>query len=110
MVIGGNDMGQYLIIKYKGGDIDESNYSRVLADEGYSSFRWADAPGVVYPDHSHSNDQSHWILSGRLQLTVKEYGTCLLEAGDRDIMPAGTIHSARVVGDEPVIYLIGEKR
>ena len=29
--------------------------------------------------------------------------------GDRDFMPAGTYHSARVAGDEPVMYLVGEK-
>lgn len=103
-------MEQYRVIKYDGITIDESNCGRVLADEGYSSFRWSDAPGAVYPDHQHSTDQSHWILSGRLELTVEGYGAFVLEAGDRDIMPAGTIHSARVVGDEPVVYLIGEKR
>ncbi|MBX3292203.1 MAG: cupin domain-containing protein [Acidobacteria bacterium] len=102
-------MEQYRVIKYDGGTIDESNCSRVLADEGYFSFRWSDAPGAVYPDHHHSTDQSHWILSGRLELTVEGYGTFVLEAGDRDIMPAGTKHSARVLGNEPVVYLIGEK-
>lgn len=32
----------------------------------------------------------------------------MLEAGDRDFMPAETYHSARVIGDEAVLYLVGE--
>jgi quercetin dioxygenase-like cupin family protein len=50
------------------------------------------------------------VISGTLELTVEKFGTFILEKGDRDLMPAGTYHSARVIGDEPVIYLIGEKK
>lgn len=103
-------MGLYRIIKHEGGGIDEALYRRVLADEGYSVFCWTDVPGSQYPDHQHSNDQTHWILSGNLELTVEGHGAFLLEPGDRDIMPAGTVHSARVIGAKPVSYLIGEKR
>jgi quercetin dioxygenase-like cupin family protein len=48
-------------------------------------------------------------VRGALALTVDgvEY---VLEAGDRDFLPAGTTHAARVVGDEPVVYLIGARR
>jgi quercetin dioxygenase-like cupin family protein len=47
-------------------------------------------------------------VRGALALTVDgtEY---VLRAGDRDWLPAGTVHAARVVGDEPVTYLIGSK-
>lgn len=77
--------------------------------EGYSVFRWSDVPGAVYADHEHDEDQSHWIISGTLELTIKEFGTVRLDPGDRDFMRAGTVHSARVIGKEPVIYLIGAK-
>jgi quercetin dioxygenase-like cupin family protein len=43
---------------------------RQLENEGYSVFEWSDAPGTVYGPHSHAEDQSHWILSGELELTV----------------------------------------
>lgn len=41
-----------------------------------------------------------------LALTIdgEEY---ILRAGDRDWLPAGTLHAARVVGHAPVTYLIG---
>ena len=78
--------------------------------EGYGVYRWCDRPGAAYGVHIHSDDQSHWVLSGRLRLTVNGSREFELGPGDRDFMPAGTEHSARVVGDEPVVYLVGEKR
>lgn len=79
-----------------------------LEDEGYSVFEWTDAPGTKYGPHSHPEDQSHWILSGVLELRVG-HETYTLRAGDRDYLPANTMHSAFVPGDEPVTYLIGAK-
>lgn len=80
-----------------------------LENEGFSVFDWSDPPRAIYEAHKHSKDQSHWIISGALELSVEGAGTYVLRAGDRDFLPAETSHSARVVGDEPVIYLIGEK-
>jgi len=82
----------------------------ILVLEGFSVFQWSDQPGRIYGKHMHADDQSHWVVSGRLELMVEGYGTFVLEAGDRDFMPAGTYHSARVLGDEPILYLIGEMR
>src|SRR5262249_42666639 len=79
-----------------------------LRDEGYSVFQWSDAPGTKYGPHSHPEDQSHWILSGELELRVG-YETYVLRAGDRDFLTANTTHSAFVPGDQPVVYLIGAK-
>lgn len=79
-----------------------------LEGEGYSVFQWRDAAGTKYGPHSHAEDQSHWILSGELELRVG-HETYTLRAGDRDYLPAHTIHSAFVPGDEAVTYLIGAK-
>jgi quercetin dioxygenase-like cupin family protein len=81
---------------------------RQLLDEGYSVFQWSDAPGTTYGPHAHAEDQSHWILSGQLELRVG-HEIYTLRSGDRDFLPANTIHSAFVPGDEPVTYLIGAK-
>lgn len=81
----------------------------ILVSEGYNVFPWVDQPEMVYGIHMHNEDQSHWVISGSLELTVERVGTFVLEAGDRDFMPARTYHSARVIGEEPVTYLIGEK-
>ncbi len=79
---------------------------RRLQAEGYAVTEWTDAPGTVYPLHSHVEDQSHWIISGQLELTV-DNETYTLSPGDRDFMPANTFHAAFVPGNEPVQYLIG---
>lgn len=81
----------------------------ILVQEGYRVYQWCDQPERVYAKHKHGEDQTHWIISGKLELEVERVGTFILEAGDRDFMPANIYHSARVIGDEPVVYLIGEK-
>jgi quercetin dioxygenase-like cupin family protein len=79
-----------------------------LQSEGYSVFQWTDAPGTSYGPHAHTEDQSHWIISGALELRIG-YESYVLRAGDRDFLPANTMHSAFVPGEEPVAYLIGAK-
>ena len=87
---------------------DAATLSELLQDEGYSVFEWSDAPGTVYGPHAHAEDQSHWIISGALELTVSDE-SYTLRPGDRDFLPANTTHSAFVPGREPVRYLIGAK-
>ncbi len=89
---------------------DAAGLRSEMEREGYSVFEWSDAAGRTYAEHSHGEDQSHWIISGKLELTVAGFGKVVLEAGDRDFMPAGTVHSARVVGEKEVVYLIGAKK
>jgi quercetin dioxygenase-like cupin family protein len=101
----------YRIKKWKGADAPEPEAMRqIMLSEGYEVFQWSDSPATTYASHFHSEDQSHWIISGSLELTIDGDGRFVLESGDRDFMPAGTYHSARVVSDEPVVYLIGEKQ
>jgi quercetin dioxygenase-like cupin family protein len=82
---------------------------RVLESEGYAVFQWCDQPNAAYGLHKHGEDQAHWIVSGKLELTIEAVGTFVLAAGDRDFLPAHTYHTARVVSEEAVVYLIGEK-
>jgi len=88
---------------------DPQSLRRTLTDEGYGVYQWSDRPGTAYGVHQHSSHQCHWIISGTLELQVEGVGAVTLNPGDRDFMPAGTYHSARVIGKEPVVYLIGEK-
>jgi quercetin dioxygenase-like cupin family protein len=87
---------------------DAAELKERLQSEGYSVFQWSDAPGTKYGPHAHAEDQSHWIISGVLDLRVG-HETYTLSAGDRDFLPANTMHSASVPGDDPVTYLIGAK-
>lgn len=85
------------------------DFKRVMESEGFSVFQWSDPPGAYYSPHEHPDEQSHWIVSGTLELVVTGAGTFRLGPGDRDHMPPETEHSASVVGNEPVVYLIGSK-
>src|SRR6185436_11103369 len=49
---------------------DPAELKSRLLREGYSVFQWSDAPGTKYGPHSHGEDQSHWIVSGALDLIV----------------------------------------
>jgi quercetin dioxygenase-like cupin family protein len=85
------------------------NLQQRLQGEGYSVYQWSDPPGTSYGPHVHSEDQSHWVLSGELILRVGDEAYTL-RPGDRDFLPANTTHSAFVPGPLPVIYLIGAKQ
>src|SRR5258708_37312994 len=87
---------------------DERALREALEAEGYAVYAWTDDRGAVYPPHTHDEDQSHWVVRGAIALVIRgeEY---VLRAGDRDWLAAGTLHSARVVGDDAVTYLVGSK-
>lgn len=100
----------YRVERWDGdGPPDADEIRQRLESDGYFVIQWADQPGAVYPEHSHPEDQMHWVISGSLDLVVEGFGALTLNPGDRDFMPAGTEHSADVPGDEPVVYLIGRK-
>ncbi len=80
-----------------------------LVQQGYRVYQWGDMPEMVFPVHKKDMEISHWIVSGSLEVTVEGFGTYTLEMGDRDFLAAHVWHSARVVSEEAVIYLIGEK-
>ena len=87
----------------------EASLRARLEADGYSVYAWTDGPGATYPPHAHGDDQSHCVVRGWLALTV-DGDEHVLGPGDRDWLPAGTVHSARVVGGESVTYLVGSKR
>ncbi len=49
-------------------------------------------------------DKIDAVLSGRFRLTL-EGEAVVLEPGDSIEVPRGAVHSAEVVGDEPVVSL-----
>ena len=80
----------------------------ILVSQGYCVFQWSDLPETIYVLHLDSKDQLYWIISGSLEIMIDGI-SYVLETGERGLLPAETWHSARVVGEETVVYLIGEK-
>ena len=88
------------------GQLSERALGAKLERLGYSFTRYVYPPGTYFPDHSHGVDKMDAVVSGRFRM-VLEGREVVLEAGDMLAVPAGLVHSAEVVGDEPVTSLDG---
>ncbi|WP_407572413.1 cupin domain-containing protein [Deinococcus altitudinis] len=61
--------------------------------------------GTVLPETSHAEDEVSFILSGVLQ--ARSGGQdCVLRAGDVSFIPAGEVHSAEVLEDLTLSYVL----
>jgi quercetin dioxygenase-like cupin family protein len=90
------------------GTLTESALCRKLEARGYRVHRYTYPPGTYFPEHTHYVDKIDAVLSGRFRMIV-EGGEMILEAGDCVNVPRGTVHSAEVVGEEPVVSLDATK-
>jgi len=86
------------------GQLSESNMKSRLEAEGFAVSRYVYPPATFFDNHKHAVDKKDAVLTGRLLIRAvgREF---LLGPGDALAVPAGTIHSAEVVGDEPVVSL-----
>ena len=88
------------------GPLSEDALRHKLAARGYSVIRYVYQPGTFFPDHAHTVDKIDAVLSGRFRMTMGGRSV-ILEAGDCLCVPHGAVHSAEVLGDEPVVSLDG---
>jgi quercetin dioxygenase-like cupin family protein len=57
-------------------------------------------PGVAFGNHTHPGEEIIYVLVGALEYQVEGKPPVTLKAGDVLFIPAGTIHSAKNVGNE----------
>ncbi len=86
------------------GDLNESKLRRKLKARGYRVSRYVYPPGTYFPPHDHAVDKIDAVLSGKFRITMSGQSV-VLEAGDCLHVPRGAVHSAEVVGEEPVVSL-----
>lgn len=86
------------------GPLTEEAMRGRLQSLGYEVSRYVYEPGTCLPDHSHGIDKIDAVLSGRFLLRSGEQ-SLMLTRGDWVRVPAGTVHSAEVIGPEPVLSL-----
>lgn len=91
------------------GQLTESAMRKKLQQRGYQVTRYVYPPGTCFPDHTHAVDKIDAVLSGRFRMTM-EGRSVVLEAGDCLAVPKGVVHSAEVIGAEPVVSLDAVKR
>jgi quercetin dioxygenase-like cupin family protein len=89
-------------------EVSEKELRRRLEEEGFAVWAWRDEAGATYEPHAHDEDESIWVVEGRIAFEVggAEYP---LGAGDRLMLPKGTVHTAEV-GAEGAHYLVGQRR
>ena len=86
------------------GPLTEAALRAKLESRGYRVAKYIYDPGTVFPDHKHDVDKIDAVLSGRLRLVVRGHMK-VLGPGEWIEIPRGTVHSAAVVGEEPVVSL-----
>lgn len=86
----------------KEGPFSEEALRKKLRKRGYQVSRYTYPPGTYFPGHTHEIDKIDGVVSGRFRMRMKGLDV-ILEAGDCLAVPRGTVHSAEVVGDEPVV-------
>jgi quercetin dioxygenase-like cupin family protein len=86
------------------GPLEEGALRAKLERRGYAVSRYVYPPGTRFDPHTHDVDKLDAVLSGRFRMTMPE-GEVVLEAGDVLAVPRGTVHSAEVVGEVPVVSL-----
>lgn len=86
------------------GPLAEQAMQEKLENLGYHVARYVYPPGTYFPDHTPEIDRMDAVLSGRFRMTILKE-SAILEAGDCLAVPSDTVHSAEVIGDEPVVSL-----
>jgi quercetin dioxygenase-like cupin family protein len=57
------------------------------------------APGVAFPSHSHPGEEIAYVIEGVLEYQLEGKPPVVLKAGEALFIPAGTVHSARNIGN-----------
>jgi quercetin dioxygenase-like cupin family protein len=83
------------------GPLSEQALKAKLERLGYSVNRYVYPPGTYFPDHTHTVDKIDAVISGQFRIVMGK-DSAILRAGDFVHIPRGAVHSAEVVGDEPV--------
>jgi len=91
------------------GPLSEAALRIKLESLGYHVAKYVYEPGTVFPDHTHGIDKIDAVVSGRFRLVISGH-LAMLGPGDWVAVPRGSVHSAAVVGDEPVVSLDAVKR
>jgi len=86
------------------GPMTEKRVMGLLEREGYEVVVYAYREGTVFEEHAHAQDKCDAIIEGFFRIRADEE-VFELKPGDRLYIPAGTRHSAEVIGRRTVVSL-----
>lgn len=68
-----------------------------LRSEASDCYSWSNGPGDRYPPHTHGYEKVLYCMDGSITFVLTAPDQRLeLKAGDRMVLPAGTVHAAEV--------------
>jgi quercetin dioxygenase-like cupin family protein len=80
-----------------------------LRSEASGCYSWSNGPGDRYAAHSHTYEKVLYCVEGSITFVLQDSARKVaLEAGDRMVLPAGTVHSA-VVGPHGCTCIEGRR-
>jgi quercetin dioxygenase-like cupin family protein len=80
-----------------------------LKAEATGCYSWSNGPGDRYAPHSHGYEKVLYCVEGSIRFVLEDEGRALeLKAGDRMVLPRGTVHSA-VVGAHGCTCIEGQR-
>ncbi len=91
------------------GELSEDAMQKKLESFGYYANAYTYTPGTRFAAHTHGVDKIDGVLSGRFRVQMQGREV-ILEAGDLVWVPQGTLHSAEVIGADPVVTLDAVRR
>jgi mannose-6-phosphate isomerase-like protein (cupin superfamily) len=91
------------------GSVNREKTRAEWAAKGFSCGLWIDPPGQVWADFVHDTDELVMLLDGEeeFEMRGRKYQ---LKVGEELLIPAGTYHTARNIGEKPSRWLYGYKQ
>jgi len=87
----------------------EPDRNRVAADwssRGFTCDLWTDPPGQRWEDFRHATDELVTVLEGEMEFEIAGQ-VHHLQIGAELLIPAGAVHSARIIGKTTARWLYG---
>ncbi len=86
--------------------VDETEVARIWHERGFDCERKLDEIGLELVDYLHDVDELHVVLKGEMEISFGEI-TLHPAIGEEVFVPAGSLHTVKNVGSEPLQRLRG---
>lgn len=86
--------------------VDRVEIAGDWAERGFSCELWIDPPGQRWENYAHETDEMVAVLDGEMEFEV-DGEVHHPSIGEEVLIPAGSIHSARNIGETTAHWLYG---